>query len=754
MKKQIIILLSICSVIFSPNASGQQFIDQSVLLTPQIVFGEVPFGTGVSFYDVNNDGLDDLTFPTRDDSVYVYINTSYGFERRAILPPMNFARHALWGDYDNDGDEDIFISVSFGPSKLFRNDGNWTFTDVSVIAGLTGLTSELGAGATWCDVNADGYLDLLQTHNGLGSFGNVLFLGNSTGIFTNASSSWGVSIGSAFSLQASAVDFDFDGDQDIHIANDRPPIDAMLMNQGNFFVNMAQGLGFDVYCNSMSSSPCDFDKDGEYEIMVTNTEYSPHYFWKKNQFGYYEDIAAQQGVHFPRRGWASLWIDANNDSWEDLYIANWAEPEDTQPFFMNISGQLDRQNIIANVQGVYAHSASKGDFNNDGFYDFALTTGDFLSPVLYENVGGENNWFKCKLTGSISNRNGIGTLIEYYINGERNIRYTRSGDSYLSQDSQWQILSLGEALTIDTLRLTWLSGIVDTYYNVSQGLTVELIEGNPTPELQLTVDGMVWQEDTLITLCEGESTHISVTGLPTFVWSNGSIGNTIEVNTPGAYYALGYDIMNNVFISDTILVVDSSAPQTEYSFGNVSCFGASDGWYNFNLINAQEWFVQDLSNNFSIQNLPAGVYTIYLTSYAACTDSLSIVITSPDPMSQLYVIQNDQLQLDIEGGTPPYTIVANGEVITNDVFMLMEGMNVWFIEDQNACSLEGNYFHDKEELSLPGYVVSVDRITINAAPEKQWIVFDTAGRIIQEGNGSAIIPWKFEKGICFVRFLN
>jgi len=80
MKKQIIILLSICSVIFSRNASGQQFIDQSVLLTPQLVFGEVPFGTGVSFYDVNNDGLDDLTFPTRDDSVYVYINTCYGFE--------------------------------------------------------------------------------------------------------------------------------------------------------------------------------------------------------------------------------------------------------------------------------------------------------------------------------------------------------------------------------------------------------------------------------------------------------------------------------------------------------------------------------------------------------------------------------------------------------------------------------------------------------------------------------------------------
>lgn len=665
MKKCVLCLwIGFWGFLFAPGVSGQQFADVSEMLSPSIIYAERSNGSGVSFYDVNRDGWDDLTFANPYDSIYIYLNQGGAFARMTLLPPHGFVTQLLWGDYDNDGDADLFVSIDNGISRLYRNDGEWTLTDVTQSSGLPMTTNQPGAGASWCDINQDGWLDLYHCQYGGSSVKNKLYFGSPSGTFSDVSVAWGAGIGSSYSFQASVVDYDFDGDPDIHVANDRVPIDAFLLNEGSFFINAAQGLGFDVYCNSMSSSPCDFDKDGEYEIMVTNTEFSPHYFWKKNSNGFYQDIAAEQGVHFPRRGWASLWIDADNDSWEDLYIANWAEPEDEQPFFMNISGQLQRTAWIEGEGGVYGYSAAKGDMDNDGYYDFALSTADDASPKLYRNNGGNNHWLKLRLQGVTCNNEGIGTLIEYYIGGERNIRFTRSGDSYLTQDSQWLILSAGEAESIDTLRLTWPNGIRETYYDIMTRQTIILTEGNPQSFSFTDQDNEPVYTSSFL-LCSGQSLQLTAQGFVSYVWSTGETGATIVISEPGEYWVQAVDFINGTHISSVFYVSYDAPPQPETLSQDPSCYGFSDGWVSLTLDHESGWWFDGGESTLFMEDLGAGEYVFGLSSDEGCISSLSAVLDEPAPLDVLFTVQHilcaevwqGAIEItDIHGGFPPFVI--------------------------------------------------------------------------------------------------
>jgi hypothetical protein len=198
--------------------------------------------------------------------------------------------------------------------------------------------------------------------------------------------------------------------------------------------------------------------------------------------------------------------------------------------------------VLRNNQGVFSidnttgisglpygyFTSSKGDFNNDGLYDLYLgaETG-FQSRVFQNNTVTENNYLKCRLKGRLSNRNGVGTHIDYYVNGEHRIHYTQLGENYLCQNSQNYIFGIGANTQIDSLKLSWISGVVDTYYNIPANTTHLFVEGETMPQIQASK----------AFLCPNgnDSLQLSIPSWSMHTWSNGSTSNSIWVTVPGVY---------------------------------------------------------------------------------------------------------------------------------------------------------------------------------------------------------------------------
>ncbi|MEZ4799698.1 MAG: VCBS repeat-containing protein, partial [Flavobacteriales bacterium] len=372
------VMLFLCGAIVYLNAHSQSVVNDSQLLSGVFTFPYREYGSGVSFFDCNNDGLDDITFPLKNDSIIVFLSNGTGFIPYKFNYIFGEAKMPLWADFDNDGDYDLLVTVYEGQTRLLKNNGNFEFEDVTNEVGLSITNGYLTYGASWGDYNNDGWLDLYVCVYDFGNaVGNFLFKNNGGQNFSNVTSVTGATINSDYSFQSTIIDFDFDGDVDIHVANDRYPRDGFYVNQGNFFQNLYSFYGLDRNADSMSSSWADYDHDGDMDFYVSNTALMGNDFWEMNDEGYFIDVAEDKGVEVFRWCWGALWVDINNNSWEDLYVCNQANPDDVPTFFINNVGELTQNNIIENSSEsdvVWSYAAAKGDFNNDGFYDIAVNT--------------------------------------------------------------------------------------------------------------------------------------------------------------------------------------------------------------------------------------------------------------------------------------------------------------------------------------------------------------------------------------------
>ena len=261
--KRFVTLFLLTLSFFQDSAVAQSMQRNSTLLNRQLFLPARFYGSGVSFYDVNQDGFDDITIPMVGDSVLCFVSDGAEFHDRSIAPCLGEGKMTVWGDYDNDGDPDLFLTVLNDACKLFRNDGDWNFIDVTNEIGLQNAANQEFFGASWGDYNGDGWLDIfIATYEAGLSKENMLFKNNGGVSFTDVSDVMGVGVDSDYSFQGTFMDFDFDGDQDLHVANDRPPIDAYYINETDYISNQALATGLDIYSNSMSSSFADYDHDG------------------------------------------------------------------------------------------------------------------------------------------------------------------------------------------------------------------------------------------------------------------------------------------------------------------------------------------------------------------------------------------------------------------------------------------------------------------------------------------------------------
>jgi hypothetical protein len=181
--------------------------------------------------------------------------------------------------------------------------------------------------------------------------------------------------------------------------------------------------------------------------------------------------------------WGSVFLDAENDGDLDIYVS--AEHDGTvsgylsSALFTNNNDEYILENEAIPDDYAISYSNAIGDIDNDGYPEILVNNINHDNIFLWKNNSNNtNNWLKVKLEGTISNRNGVGSMIEISVNGEKQYRYTLIGEGYLSQNSASEIFGIGDATVIDYVKVNWLSGTEDIFYNVSPNQNLKIVEGS------------------------------------------------------------------------------------------------------------------------------------------------------------------------------------------------------------------------------------------------------------------------------------
>ncbi len=476
-------------ILFFTESWSQNFQEVSQNLNINVINGFDPLSSGgVSFADFDMDGWDDLSFATGDGkSLIFYKNNQNGtFSQYSInVNEQSIARGILWADFDNDGDRDLLVCNEGTPNHLYENQGNLNLVDITQDAGLPINLTDDTFGASFCDINNDGYLDI-YIMNRTGQYANQMFLNNKNKTFTNVSFSAGTHDSLRLSFSASFFDMNMDGWQDFHISQDKLYMrnSTYKNNQDGTFSDVSEISSSNAYVEAMSATVGDYDMDGDQDIYITNTNTkNGNILYRNNGNETFRDVAVNKGVHIFSTSWGANFLDYDNDLDEDLFVCLSDSFNKYNRLFEN-DGAGNFTDIYAGTSGmpndtVPCFSTAYGDYNNDGKLDIvAHSTSPYHARFWRNNVNNNNNWLKIQLEGTTSNRDGVGALLEMYVNGQKIIRYVHCGDGYLSQNSFTKHFGLGTNLQADTLIIKWLGGNIDKLYNVTANQTVQIQEGS------------------------------------------------------------------------------------------------------------------------------------------------------------------------------------------------------------------------------------------------------------------------------------
>jgi hypothetical protein len=225
---------------------------------------------------------------------------------------------------------------------------------------------------------------------------------------------------------------------------------------------------------------------------VTNTS-GGNYHLRNNGDGTFTNVAEALGTAFYSIAWGANYLDAENDGDLDLYVSGMLTGLDERlpsAFYQNQNGIFNiPENAGFENDNKISFANAIGDIDNDGLADI-IVMNDTELPFLWKNKSvGSNNWLKAKLQGTQSNRDGIGSTIEISSNGKKQYRYTLCGEGYLGQNSSYEFFGLQDAINIDYIKVTWLSGTVDIVNNVQPNQSITIVEGEGI-KIQETTDSL------------------------------------------------------------------------------------------------------------------------------------------------------------------------------------------------------------------------------------------------------------------------
>lgn len=515
------------------HESGIAFVHQAPTLDPQLAHiapHVAALGACVSVADANNDDWPDLYFTTSRFGApnALYLNQRDGTFRdvaaEASVAALNrvgegVSMGAVWGDYDNDGFEDLFV-YKWGYPQLLHNRGNGRFEDVS---GPSGLRRWMNSnGAVWLDYDRDGLLDLYVTgyfrsdidfwhlrttrimqHSwDFASNGgkNLLFRNVGSGRFEDVTDAMGVG-STRWTLAAAAADFNDDGWPDLYLANDYGPEELFLNREGRRFELARAGLEDDSK-SGMAVAVGDVYNRGRHDVFVTNISERGFLFQGNNlrinflkELGRFDEVAT--GV-VADAGWAwgAQFGDLNNDGLLDLVVTNgfisadsgrdywyamskiagaqgniFEDAKNWPPIGTASLSGYERSRVLLNrgkagfvdvaeeagvVDRLDGRSVALADLFNRGTLDVAIAN-ERGKALLYRNAANPGHWVAFKLIGTRSNRSAIGADVTVEFGGVRQRQGVDGGSGFCSQNDRRLHFGLGDQ-HLDRVTIRWPSG--------------------------------------------------------------------------------------------------------------------------------------------------------------------------------------------------------------------------------------------------------------------------------------------------------
>ena len=612
-KSLLIIFFSFIAII-----SKAQFIDATIEMGTPTITDDPWYGHGVCLVDVNQDGWDDVTACTYSNGIYVYENTATGWVRRNIVTSQGNAKCAVWGDYDRDGDLDLFVTHRFGNMRLFRNDGNWIFTDVSILSGFSGFPVVATWGACWEDYNRDGWLDLfVVNYDAAANAFNRCLRNNGDGTFSDVAATLGVQGGGTFPFMPCFFKANHDAYNDLMVCVDFQPSDRLFMgNSMGTFADVSNTCGLNFSVNNMTSSPGDFDKDGDFDLFITNTPGVGSFLYLNNGSAFFSNAPSYVGANLNAWTWGASWLDYNNDRNLDLVAASQSSNGLSSLYLLRNNGGAfqdispDLFKFVPNSN----YAVCKGDVNRDGYPDLYLDVEDGGYNRLFVNTQSEYNYVKLEFEGVQSNLNGFGTFIEAYIEGVKIIHQLRGGEQYLSQNSQHLIVPLKLSPQIDSLIVNWPSGQSDRYYNIPKNKHYHLVEGNTAP-IHLIATNQIF--------CEGSSATVAAANGQNVLWSSGQTSTSIQLFTTSIASGIQADSRNIYWFTDTVQVQAVTPDSVQIEITPATCF--SDSLAQVCVLSESVSFQGQTQPCWA--NLTAGQH-VFVVNNNGCLDSLNVEIPS------------------------------------------------------------------------------------------------------------------------------
>ena len=424
-------------------------------------------------------------------------------------------------DYDNDGDQDLYITNA-GENRLFQNNGDGTFNDVAEKAGVN--DASFGAGCAFLDFDRDGLLDLYVS-NYITFFADQhqpchranipvycdprtyqpvkdrLYRNKGDGTFVDVTDASGVGRVSSYGMGVVCSDFDRDGWTDIFVGNDVKG-NFLFHNQGDgtfMEIGLLSGVAFDEFGDeqgTMGANVGDYDGDGRFDLMVTTYQNQTNTLYRNLGDMFFQDVTVATGFGMDSIAlvtWGCHFADFDHNGELEAFIAA-GHLQDTVELFDG-SSTYEQNNLLLQRRGQRFKNVSSssgeafrikassrgsvtGDLDNDGDLDIVVLNARSKPTILFNDTASDNHWISLQLVGVKSNRSAVGAVVTLKSGDQNWVSEVRAGSGYQSANDLRLHFGLGKYSKADDIQIIWPSGLIQHFEDVEADRFIHIVEGS------------------------------------------------------------------------------------------------------------------------------------------------------------------------------------------------------------------------------------------------------------------------------------